>query len=46
LLLQHGWEEKNIVLMAYDDIASNSWNFAPGEMFNSFSGPNIYPVLY
>ena len=34
--------KENIIYMAYDDIADNSSNPFPGQLFNKTNGPNVY----
>merc|ERR1712013_835126 len=37
-----GIPASNIIYMAYDDVANNSSNPFPGELFNRTDGPNVY----
>ena len=42
ILIDRGINPDNIIVFAYDDIANNSRNPFPGQVFNSPSGPNVY----
>jgi len=39
---RHGIPESNIILLAYDDIASSHENPFPGQIFNSPNGTDVY----
>ena len=39
---KQGIPEENIIMMAYDDIATNSQNPFPGQIFNHPNGENVY----
>ena len=42
VLHNHGVPKENIIVMMYDDIANNSKNPKPGEIYNYPGGPNVY----
>jgi len=42
ILTSQGIPAENIIYMAYDDIANNSSNPYPGQLFNRTDGPNVY----
>ncbi|KAA6358283.1 MAG: putative vacuolar processing enzyme, partial [Streblomastix strix] len=43
VLMDKGFDSEHVILMAFDDIASNHKNFLPGQVFHSPDGPDIYP---
>ncbi|XGW16246.1 hypothetical protein V3C99_001590 [Haemonchus contortus] len=45
VLLDHGVAAKNIIVMMYDDIATNEENPYKGKLFNSPHGPDVYAGL-
>nr|CDJ97610.1 Peptidase C13 domain containing protein [Haemonchus contortus] len=45
VLLDHGVAAKNIIVMMYDDIATNEENPYKGKLFNSPNGPDVYAGL-
>jgi legumain len=42
ILTSQGIPAENIIYMAYDDVANNSRNPFPGQLFNRTDGPNVY----
>ena len=42
ILKTNGIPAENIIYMAYDDVANNSRNPKPGQLFNRTDGPNVY----
>ena len=42
VLIQHGFYPENIITLAYDDIANNSENPFPGQIFNKPNGEDVY----
>lgn len=42
ILRGQGYLPENIIYMAYDDVANNSENPYPNELFNRTDGPNVY----
>lgn len=42
ILKQRGIPEEQIIVFAYDDIASNSQNPFPGKLFNKIDGDDVY----
>jgi legumain len=42
LLIKNGMAPENIVTMMYDDIADNSENPLPGQLFNRPDGDDVY----
>ena len=42
ILVNRGVKPKNIVVMAYDDIANNQRNPFPGQIFNIPDGSDVY----
>uniref|UniRef100_A0A7I5EC98 Legumain n=1 Tax=Haemonchus contortus TaxID=6289 RepID=A0A7I5EC98_HAECO len=45
VLLDHGVAANNIIVMMYDDIATNEENPYKGKIFNSPNGPDVYAGL-
>ncbi|KAK2952783.1 putative Vacuolar-processing enzyme [Blattamonas nauphoetae] len=42
ILKKNNFKMENVITMCYDDIAGNSRNPFPGQMFNYPDGPNVY----
>uniref|UniRef100_T1JY55 legumain n=1 Tax=Tetranychus urticae TaxID=32264 RepID=T1JY55_TETUR len=42
VLRNHGVPAENIIVMMYDDIANNTENPFPGQIFNAPNGPDVY----
>lgn len=42
MITENGIPESNVILFAYDDIANNSSNPLPGQIFNKPDGENVY----
>ncbi|MCQ2816651.1 MAG: hypothetical protein MJ252_05215 [archaeon] len=42
MLLDYGWNETNIITMAFDDLAYHEKNPFPGKIFNKPDGPDVY----